>query len=185
MSNESSKALKRLQIDPLWARVQRAPKPYIDIGAGGDPIPGAEGYDMQQGNANYIDNRPDGAYGLVWSSHCLEHMVFPLDAFGRWWQLVAPGGWLWVIVPDVVLYEHSQFPSKFSSDHKWMFSVNRPVMHPRHINLTDLIKLCPGGELMRLALVDTNYDWTKGPDVDQSAGDSDVEVACEIVVWKR
>lgn len=182
MGSATSIAFKRLFTDPLWQRAY-ACSPILDIGAGGDPLPGAEPYDLQQGNANYITNRPDGSYGLVYSSHCLEHMVFPLDAFKRWWELVGPNGWLWVIVPDMVLYEHGQWPSKHNEDHKWMFSINRPVQHPRHLNLQDFIRLCPGGELMRLQLCDTGYDYTQPASVDQS--DTGAEVGIEIVVWRR
>lgn len=170
----------RLKHDPLWMRAYTR-TPRLDIGGGADGLPGAEVYDLQQGNANYIDNRPAGSYGLVYSSHCLEHMVFPLDAFQRWWELVAPGGWLWVIVPDLLLYEHGKWPSKFNSDHKWMFSINRSVGNSRHLNLYDFVRLCPGAELMRLGLCDTCYDRTLSEDVDQS---DRAETGIEIVVRK-
>lgn len=180
MTGATSIALKRLETDPLWTRAY-AQSPRLDVGPGGDCLPDAEGYDQAQGNANYISNRPAGSYGLVYSSHCLEHLVFPLDALQRWWELVSPGGWLWVIVPDLVLYEGGMWPSKKNSEHKWMFSINRNVPNSRHLNALDFHRLITGGELMRLQLVDTGFDYTLSNDVDQS---KTAEVGIEMV-WRK
>ena len=95
----------------------------IDIGAGNDPIcPSAEGFDVSQGDANYITKfRPVGDYDAVCSSHCLEHMLNAEDALRQWWALVKPGGYLLLTVPDEDLYEQGFFPSRFNSDHKSTF----------------------------------------------------------------
>jgi len=43
---------------------------------------------------------PDGAYGVVLSSHVLEHTANPLRAIKEWRRVLAPGGLLLLVVPD-------------------------------------------------------------------------------------
>ena len=99
----------------------------LDIGSGNDVVvPHAEGFDKQHGDANAILNylKPV-SYDTVTSSHCLEHMQNPEQAIQDWWQLVKPGGYLITVVPHEDLYEQGQWPSRFNSDHKATFRLNR------------------------------------------------------------
>lgn len=67
----------------------------IDIGAGGDTIsPSARSFDVEDGDANRIDEYFTEPFDYVFSSHCLEHMKNPPDALQRWWKMVKPGGHL-------------------------------------------------------------------------------------------
>ena len=68
----------------------------IDIGAGNDLVcPGAERFDLEDGDANVITRyRQPDSYDCVHSYHCLEHMHDPAAALKEWWALVKPGGLL-------------------------------------------------------------------------------------------
>ena len=104
----------------------------IDIGCGLDKVVShAEPFDMDQGDANNIlDHRPSGNYDTVYSSHCLEHMRDVPKALQGWWQLVRPGGYLIVIVPDEALYEQNFWPSLFSTEHLASFRLDAPPAFP-------------------------------------------------------
>lgn len=184
MSNETSKAIKRLATDPLWQRVSRIPKPWLDIGPGENCLSGADPFDQIHGDANTLNDVPQSYYNLVWSSHCLEHMVDAAEALKVWWNVVAPGGYLWLQVPDAMLYEHGKWPSRFNGDHKWRLSAWRSglTFADHHLNLAYMLESLPGSELIRLQLVDTNYDYHETLQ-DQTMKD-DVEAGIEMVVRK-
>jgi SAM-dependent methyltransferase len=135
----------------------------VDIGAGDDPVkPGAEVFDLQQGDANRIlDFLEPEAYDAVHSSHCLEHMLDPVGCLRQWWGLVKPGGYLVLVVPDEDLYEQGFWPSRFNGDHKATFRMRSspqgswsPVSHA----VEDLVGGLPGVEWISLELQDQGYD---------------------------
>lgn len=132
----------------------------IDIGCGPDPVtPDVRRFDVADGDANEITRYVHERFDFVYSSHCLEHMRDPRAALREWWQLVRPGGHLFVIVPDEDLYEQGVFPSRFNADHKATFTIAKarswsPVSH----NLLDLARALPQGDIVSLTLQDQGYD---------------------------
>lgn len=132
----------------------------IDIGCGPDPVtPTCRQFDWKDGDANQITRFVFETFDYVYSSHCLEHMRDPQKALQEWWQLVKPGGYLFVLVPDEDLYEQGIFPSRFNDDHKSTFTISKsaswsPVSH----NLLDLGHSLPGGQIVSLQLQDRFYD---------------------------
>lgn len=135
----------------------------IDIGAGNDLIcPWAEGFDVSQGDANYITKfRPANAYDAVCSSHCLEHMFKADDALKEWWALVKPGGYLLLTVPDEDLYEQGFFPSRFNSDHKATFRFRKseswsPVSH----DIEKMVLSLPQAQIVSAEVQSDNYDFS-------------------------
>ena len=135
----------------------------IDIGAGNDLIcPWAEGFDLSQGDANYITKyRPVGAYDAVCSSHCLEHMFKPDDALLEWWSLVKLGGYLLLTVPDEDLYEQGFFPSRFNSDHKATFRFRKPdSWSPISHDVECMVLSLPGAHIVSAELQSDNYDYS-------------------------
>lgn len=185
MGNETRKALPRRARDPLWVRILSEPGRKLDIGGGQDGLPGAENWELQAGlDGSELTGIPDGSVQLVYSSHCLEHLEYPMASLGRWWNVLQPGGWLWIEVPDAALYEHWVFPSRFNSDHKWLFSAYRYSDHARHINLASLAMTLKGAELWRCQTIDTNFDYSLPDDVDQTCRPPFAECACELVLRK-
>jgi len=146
-------------------------KPYIsgkglDIGAGRDAVSDdVQIFDIEHGDAGQIDI--EGSFDYVWSSHCLEHMDNPHKALRLWWSLVKRGGYLIIIVPDEDLYEQGVWPSRYNSDHKHTFTVEKEESwSPVSINLKPLL-LELGGTLELLEVQDDGYDYD-AEDCDQT-----------------
>lgn len=121
----------------------------IDIGAGNDPLRPLNGtvrsWDKSEGDAQVMAGVSDGRFDFVYSSHCLEHMREVPEALRNWSRILKPGGWLYVVVPDYVLYEKLTWPSRFNRDHKQSFSnfISRSaVVRPNHWHMDqDLVPL--------------------------------------------
>lgn len=122
----------------------------IDVGAGGDPlalyreffplIQKIVKYDRPQGNAQTLENVRDGTFDFLYSSHCLEHLVDPVEGLRNWIRVVRPGGYLVVAVPDEDLYEQGVWPSTFNTDHKHTFTLcKKKSWSPVSINLFDML----------------------------------------------
>ena len=152
MAHESSKT--KGQWGPLELGVLQGEG--IDIGCGADPVfPHVMPFDLAQGDANEILRHVDRTFDFVYASHCLEHMRDPRAAIAQWWALVKPGGVLFVIVPDEDLYEQGFWPSRFNRDHKWTFTIAKQrSWSPVSVNLLDLAKSLPGGEVLDIRLFD-------------------------------
>jgi SAM-dependent methyltransferase len=157
--DEASKTMAlypKLLTDNIHGRI-------LDIGAGLDPITkNAEVFDKAQGDAQEVLRHfPKESFDTVFSSHCLEHMVDPLEAVTSWYSLVKPGGQLIVIVPDEDLYEQGHFPSIFNSDHKATFTISKSKSwSSKSVNC---LELCTSlrGEIVYLAQQLDNYEMGK------------------------
>lgn len=131
----------------------------IDIGCGNAPIlPNVTPFDLTHGDANYVSRYVDRQYDFVFSSHCLEHLYDPRLSLADWYQIIKPGGYLIVLVPDEDLYEQGHFPSVFNGDHKWTFTISKSTSwSPKSINLLQLA-LSLGGQIIQLELQDHGYN---------------------------
>jgi hypothetical protein len=64
-----------------------------------------------------------------------------------------------VIVPDEDLYEQGVWPSRFNPDHKWTFTIAKHTSwSPVSVNLLDLARALPGGDVLDIRLQDDGYD---------------------------
>lgn len=123
----------------------------IDIGCGEDSlnnyrhvfrgITSVRGWDLPDGDAQYLKTIQDNTYDFVTSSHCLEHMVDVPTALKNWIRVCKPNGHIIVTIPDEEMYEHNLWPSKYNSDHKWSFTLNASSLLPKSINLLNLLSL--------------------------------------------
>jgi len=92
----------------------------------------------------------------------------PFVAFSNWWKLVKTNGHIIVTIPDEDLYEQGHFPSIYNGDHKWTFSIHKQnSWSPRHINVLDLIFSITNYRIIKIELVDTNYDYNS-KNIDQT-----------------
>jgi SAM-dependent methyltransferase len=123
----------------------------IDIGGAPDPLAQYCGlfpamrsvrtWDMDDGDGQLMAGVADNSFDFVHSSHCLEHMRNVEEALANWLRILKPGGHLVITVPDEDLYEHGQWPSRFNRDHKWSFTVAKPISSmPRSINVVELVE---------------------------------------------
>lgn len=99
----------------------------LDIGYGADLIvPGCSGWDLQNGNAQYLEGVEDESFDYVYSSHCLEHMWDVRVALKNWFRVVRKGGYLIIAIPHRDLYEKKRtLPSRWNGDHKHMFLIGK------------------------------------------------------------
>ncbi len=167
----------------------------IDIGGAPDPLGlyrelfprmgRVRVWDLDDGDAQYMEGVADAVYGFVHSSHCLEHMRDPAEALGNWFRILKPGGHLIVTVPDEDLYEQGQFPSSFNRDHKATFTIHKTrSWSPRSVNVLALLQgLGPAADIKKLEQVTTGYRYSL-PRFDQTLTPTG-ESAIEFVVRKR
>jgi SAM-dependent methyltransferase len=144
----------------------------IDIGCGPDPLRLEQGsvrpWDLPDGDAQLMTGVADGQLDFVYSSHCLEHMRDVPESLRNWARIVKPGGFLYVVIPDYILYEKMCWPSMFNSDHKQSFSFlvsRRQVQRPNHWHLNeDLVPLYGqlGLEMVRVTVEDNHFNYNAG-----------------------
>lgn len=99
----------------------------LDIGCGNDPVvPGCSGWNLINGDAQYLKGIDDETFDWVYSSHCLEHMWDVRCAISNWFRVVKLGGYLILYIPQRDLYEKKEvLPSLFNGDHKHMFLLGK------------------------------------------------------------
>jgi tetratricopeptide (TPR) repeat protein len=167
----------------------------IDIGAGSDPVSlyaeqfplmtALRVWDMPDGDAQKLATIADESLDFVHSSHCLEHMVDPMAALARWFEVVKPGGHLVILIPDEDLYEQGIWPSNKNNDHKWTFAIyKKRSWSPKSLNVIEMIaKLPDAAELLKLEKLDASYRYNLPP-LDQTLTPVG-ECAIEMVIRKR
>lgn len=163
----------------------------IDIGAGNDPLDPPHGYvfpfDMQHGDANYMDNVPDDEYNFVYSSHCLEHMVSVRTSLFNWMRICKPEKYIYVVIPDYELYEKKLWPSRFNGDHKQTFSTKigrSDVGRLNHWHIKNDIEPIVnklGGTIEEIILQDNGYNYNLEWNVDQTQFPNVLAQICMII----
>jgi len=122
----------------------------IDIGSGDDPLgrwqslfplmTECRAWDLPDGDAQTLPGIGPNEFDFLHSSHCLEHLRDPLTALRRWCEVVKPGGYLVVLVPDEDLYEQGVWPSRWNADHKHTFTLYKlKSWSPVSIDVFDLL----------------------------------------------
>ncbi len=140
----------------------------IDIGSGPDPLgqfyeffPGmnCRGWDLDDGDAQYLESIPDETLDFVHSSHCLEHMVDPWIALNHWIRVLKPGGHLICLIPDEDLYEQGVWPSTFNDDHKHTFTIGKQTSwSPVSINLLQMLDAVKAeASVLKIELLDATF----------------------------
>lgn len=167
----------------------------VDIGGKPDPLqyykelfPLAQDirtWDMEDGDAQYLNGIDDGSLDFVHSSHCLEHLNNPLEGLQNWFRVLREGGHLVITVPDEDLYEQGIFPSTFNSDHKWTFTIFKTnSWSSRSLNLLNLIiSLGEQAEILKVEQLSENYLFNL-PRADQTLTPI-AECGIEIIIRKR
>jgi hypothetical protein len=102
-----------------------------------------------------------------------------MSALKSWFELVRPGGFLVIVVPDEDLYEQGSWPSRFNSDHKWSFTIKKASSwSPRSLNVMDMAaSTLSNFSFVRTTLLDTNYDYAiVGVDQSSAAAETSIEM---------
>jgi SAM-dependent methyltransferase len=153
----------------------------LDIGFGGDLLKdGCRAWDLEHGDAQYLEGIDDSEFDFVYSSHTLEHMVHPDIALRNWWRVLKNGGYLILYVPHRDLYEKKKdLPSRWNPDHKHFFLLDRDED-------PDTRGLIP---LIQRSLVDFEIVYAKECDEGHTITDpetpSDGEYSIELVIQKK
>lgn len=178
MVDETSKAVLRRLQDSRYATRYFVGN-GIDIGAGNDSLgrfanffprmTGCRGWDMPDGDAQFLAGVPDESMDFVHSSHCLEHVENPQEALHHWLRVLKPGGHMVVMIPDEDLYEQGVFPSTFNITHRWTFAMCKTkTWSPRSINLMPFLGQFAGvAQILKLEQLDAAYFFGR-PRIDQT-----------------
>lgn len=154
----------------------------IDVGCGGDPLAVPEGtvrrWDKAEGDAQHLLGLEGNNFDFVYSSHCLEHLRDVGEALTNWLRVLRPGGFLYVVVPDYLLYEKLTFPSRYNDDHKHTFSLDPWLSRERvgrqnHWGPEDIEAALRsrGAELVEQGVQSDGFDFSRGIE-DQTRGDA-------------
>jgi SAM-dependent methyltransferase len=137
-------------------------------------VPGAIGIDV---NYPGYDGRhlpfADASVDTVFSSHCLEHILYDHAAIQDWYRVLKVGGFIVCIVPSQALYEKKRFlPSRFNEDHKRMYSPASLVGSFEQALAVNSYRV------RHLAENDRGFNYRLGPDV-HSDGAYEIELVVE------
>lgn len=194
--HEQSKAAKRRFYDGAF-HSRYFVGDGIDIGGKPDPLsqyidtfPAMRSvriWDIEDGDAQFLEGVPDNSYDFLVSSHSLEHMVDVYKALDNWLRIVKTDGFLIITVPDEDLYELGNWPSKFNPDHKWTFTIHKNnSWSPKSINILDiLIKLSSQIKVERITLLNDFFrEYLRENGIDQTRTPV-AECSIEIVIKKN
>lgn len=165
----------------------------IDIGGGFDTLKTPSGtvrpWDVNDGDAMYMNGVDDNFYDFVYSAHCLEHLVDVSVAIRNWCRIIKPGGYFFVTIPDWELYEQKNWPSLYNNDHKQTFSTRfsrSDVGRDNHFKINDIESLLNqyGVDLVDVRIEDHNYDY-RISNVDQTGAGFNALAQICIVGRKR
>lgn len=154
----------------------------LDVGYGGDVItPMAAGWDLRNGDAQYLAGVEDESFDFVYSSHCIEHMFNVRVALQNWFRVVKPGGYLLLYLPHRDLYEKRKtLPSLFNPDHKHMFLIGRREMPDTLDIVEEITKSLSGFDIKYVKTCDEGY--VKNPPGIQSHGEYSIEVVIQKII---
>ncbi len=191
---ECSKSINRRLADSRFTR-KYFTGIGIDIGGKPDPLriymeffpllKSVKTWDLEDGDAQFMENVADNTFNFVHSSHCLEHLNDPLEGIKNWFRVIQPDGYLIITIPDEDLYEQGVFPSNFNNDHKWTFTIYKPTSwSEKSINvITFLQTLGEDAAIEKIELLDSNYRY-QIPRYDQTLTPVS-ECGIEIIIRKR
>lgn len=162
----------------------------VDIGGAPDPlvlyrelfplIESVKTWDLEDGDAQFMEGVADETFDFVFSSHCLEHLNDPLEGLKNWLRVTKPNGYVVFALPEEDLYEQGIFPSSFNRDHKNTFTIHKTrSWSARSINVLELVAgLGPTAAVEKIELLDSTYRFEL-PRFDQTltpVGESGIEV---------
>jgi SAM-dependent methyltransferase len=164
----------------------------LDIGAGDDPLKIQDGevivWDKTQGDAQDLKEIADSSFDFVYSSHCLEHLIDIETALCNWCRIIKNNGYLYLTLPDYLLYEKLSWPS-WNGDHRHSFSIDIPrskTKRDNHFQIeVDLVLILKknGMELVFCLLEDENFNYNTAPAIDQTLKGALAQI-CIIAVKK-
>ena len=191
---ECSKSIQRRLADPNFLR-RYFVGDGLDVGGKPDPLSlykeffpqmgSIKTWDWEDGDGQFLANVESGSLDFVHSSHCLEHLVNPIEGLHNWFRVVREGGYLVITVPDEDMYEQGVFPCTFNRDHKWTFTVFKTKSWSNQsLNLLDMVcELGPAADMMKIEQLSATYRFDL-PRFDQTLTPV-AECGIEVILRKR
>ena len=191
---ECSKSIQRRLADSNFLRKYFVGS-GLDIGGKPDPlllykelfplVNNIRTWDWEDGDAQFLNDVGDEALNFVHSSHCLEHLVDPVEGIKNWFRVIQENGHLIITVPDEDLYEQREFPSTFNHDHKWTFTIYKnKSWSEKSLNILDILKnLGSAAEIVKIEQLSGSYRHNL-PRYDQTLTPVG-ECGIEIIIRKR
>ena len=191
---ECSKSIQRRLADSNFLRKYFVGD-GIDIGGKPDPLSlyseffpllkTVKTWDWEDGDAQYLKGVLDSSLDFVHSSHCLEHLVDPVEGLRNWLRVVRDDGYVVITVPDEDLYEQGLFPSSFNRDHKSTFTILKSKSWSEcSINILDMVReIGPHAEVVRIEQLSATYRYEL-PRFDQTLTPV-AECGIELIIRKR
>lgn len=191
---ELSKSIPRRQRDPNFITKYFVGE-GVDIGGFPDPLSVYQEFfplmttcriwDLNDGDAQFMNGVEDETFDFVVSSHCLEHLNDPILGIGNWFRIIKPGGHLVVTIPEEDLYEQGTWPSDKNLDHKHTFTIYKEKSwSPNSINVFELLKsLGSKADIRKVQVEDSGYRYQL-PEFDQTLTPVS-ESAIEFIVRKK
>lgn len=175
---ESGKAQARRQRERFFEKYCQGEG--LDIGCGNDPlVDGVYGWDLMNGDAQYLRGIENESLDFVYSSHCLEHMTDVRIALLNWFRVVKKGGYLLLYIPHRDLYEkREELPSRFNPHHKHMFTLGGDT-NAYTLDIVEEISRSLTGATIEYAKV-----CSEGHTITDPLIESDGEYSIEVVVRK-
>ena len=172
----------------------------LDIGCGPwpiklDPPSTVRGWDLEDGDAQYLEGVKNESFDAICASHVLEHVMDPAIALQNWSRVLVEGGWIYALVPMYSTYEKqrdfrygSDFASRFNPDHKtsWdIVSVEKPQNH-EHYDYKRIVQIGKdaGLHLMDLRIELDGFHWDKwnDPEWDSTMHGGMAQLA---IIWQK
>ncbi len=148
----------------------------FDIGYGGDILsPNCRGWDVEDGDAQFLNGIDDESFDFVYSGHTLEHMVDAEIALKNWWRVVKPDGYLIIYIPHRDLFERKKtLPSRWNDDHKHFFLLDEDEP-PDTIGILPLIQRSLSNNSIEYAKICDEGYLIPSPE-EQGSGEYSIEV---------
>lgn len=128
-------------------------------------------------------NKPQ--YDFINLPVSLHIMDDPVNFIKEAADFLVTGGYLVLTVPDEDLYEAGQFPSIRNGQCKRTFSIYKEKSwSPVHISLLSELQNMPQYEIIKIELVDTNFDYNNIKSDQTFDANASVECFIEIVLKK-
>lgn len=137
-----------------------------------------------QGDVAAVPGVEERSFDFVHAGYCLQNVANPPKTLARWLDLVKPGGYLVVIVPDEDLEERGRWPSEVEPSRRASFTICKAAARlPASVNVLDMVgSLASISACERIAVV-RDHHVEQGASADNPA--SLAERAIEIVLRKR
>src|ERR1019366_2140062 len=134
MGRECFKSTMRRVRDPLFHQSVFVGD-VLDVGSGDDPLSlfaymfprirsVRDWYHDPDGDGMTLPGLAPASFDTVHASHVLEHLDDPIRALVRWAEVLRMGGHVVALLPEAIMYEHGQWPSR-NNEHQNAFTSGR------------------------------------------------------------